>query len=232
MLYLLLCSLVLFIGIAKMHGHLFKMLEVSHGDVGPRRANWLAGLTGIIPALAFTMPVYMVFFGVAFGSNDSNWSFDTNRLIVYALLAGSLALLTQSLYGVQQARQSSNFGFWNMGRIVVLALAGIVGTTSAYKHLTFFTSDQDGFANVGLLREIADLSDMKNCKGSIALVQYRATGPISYRCPSLLMFGRDTSQPFIPWPDYVEGTSQGLADAIATINDASEHGYTVKRLEK
>lgn len=232
MLYLLLCSLVLFIGIAKMHNHLFKMLEFTQREASAPRPNVLAGLTGIIPALAFTMPVYMVFFGATFGGNESNWSFDKNRLFVYAMLAGSLVLLAQSLLGTLQARDGGKLGFWPTGRIVVLALAGFVGATSAYKHLTFFTSNQDGYANVGLLREIADLSDMKDCKSNIALMQYREAGPINYRCPSLLVLGRDTQQPFIPWPDYVEGSSQGLADAIATINDASEHGYTVKKLEK
>ncbi|HEJ2342361.1 TPA: hypothetical protein ACKQHR_001595 [Pseudomonas aeruginosa] len=228
MLYLLLCTFVLFIGIAKMHTHLFQMFEHEHGNGSAPRPNVFAGLTGIIPALAFTLPVTIVFLDVL---GNSTWGFDMYRVVVYAVLVGSLALLAQGLLGLRQALKSRSMDFWPMGRVVVLILAGVVGSMSAGKHLAFFTSSQDGYANVGLLREIADLSDMKDCKSGIALVQFREAGPINYRCPSLLIFGSDTQQPFIPWPDYVEGASQGLADAIKLVNDSADHGYTVKKLE-
>ncbi|HGM8087200.1 TPA: hypothetical protein ACKP9S_003571 [Pseudomonas aeruginosa] len=228
MLYLLLCTFVLFIGIVKMHTHLLQMFQHEHGDGSAPRPNVFAGLSGILPALAFTLPVTMVILGVLGGSS---WGIDMGRIVVYAVLAASLVLLVQGLLGLRKALNSRNMAFWPMGRVVVLILAAAVGSMSAVKHLAFFSSPQDGLANIGILREIADLSDMKDCKSSIALVQFRETGPLTYRCPSLLIFGHDTQQPFIPWPDYVEGSSQGLADAIELVNDSAEHGYTVKKLE-
>jgi len=79
---------------------------------------------------------------------------------------------------------------------------------------------------------MADLGDMEQCASAMALVQFREAGPLTYRCPTTVLFNRDSQQPFAPWPDYVEGTSQKLADAIMTIKDASEHGYSVKKRDQ
>lgn len=225
MVYLLLCSLVLFIGIARMHTHMLQMLQYESSTSAPRPII-LAGLTGIFPALAFSLPVYVLFL-----DGEGSWTYDHNRIVVYVVLAASLIFLAQAGLGARSVLQGKKLGFWATGRIVVLLFAGIVGSISGIKHLTFFSSSQDGFANVGMIREIADLSDMKACTSSIALVQFRDAGPITYRCPSLLMFGRDTQQPFIPWPDYVEGSSQNLADAIGIVKDAAEHERSVRKLE-
>nr|CEK42059.1 hypothetical protein PQBR57_0106 [Pseudomonas fluorescens SBW25] len=102
-------------------------------------------------------------------------------------------------------------------------LAGVVlvGAVSAISHLTFFSSWKDGIANIEFVRDDVQLKDMANCTGGVAFIQYREDGgALHYRCPTLMMFGGYTSQPFAPWPDYVEGDSQDLATFI---RDASRN---------
>lgn len=57
----------------------------------------------------------------------------------------------------------------------------------------------------------------------VALVRFRDTGPLAYRCPTSVLFNQDSQQPFTPWPDYVEGISEDLAVAVRDIKAAVEH---------
>lgn len=231
MLYLTLCSLVMLVAAVSLHKHMFQMIDFVHSVEGAR-PNPLPALFPILSAVAFSAPVLVLFFGDLFVEPEQGQPINYGRTQIYFLLAGSLACLAMGFFAARMGWKEGKIGFWATGRLVVLLLAGIVGAIPAYQHLTFFSSDQGGVANVGILREIADLGDMERCISAVALVQFRDAGPINYRCPTALIFNRDSHQPFTPWPEYVEGTSQDLADAIMTVKDASEHGYSLQKLEK
>jgi hypothetical protein len=67
-----------------------------------------------------------------------------------------------------------------------------------------------------------ELNDMKDCGAAIALVQYREAGPLAYRCPTAILINSMSGEPFTPWPDYVEGSSDQLAAAIQTIKATAQ----------
>lgn len=73
---------------------------------------------------------------------------------------------------------------------------------------------------------------MKACASGVALVQFRDTGPLAYRCPTSVLFNQDSQQPFTLWPDYVEGRSEDLAVAVRDIKAAVEHEASLQQLER
>ncbi|HDU2622435.1 TPA: hypothetical protein RE968_003400 [Pseudomonas aeruginosa] len=231
MLYLILCSLAMLVAVASLHHHMLKTMDYLH-DSEMARPNPLIALIPMLATSAFCAPILVLFFGDLFVDAENGSPTNNGRVQIYFLLAGSLGLLVMGLLSARSAWTTGKLSFWATGRLAVLVLAGSVGSVSAYQHLTFFSSDQDGIANVGILRELADLNDMEQCASAVALVQFRNSGPFTYRCPTTVLFNRNSQQPFAPWPDYVEGSSQKLADTILSIKDAAERGYPVNKREK
>ncbi|MDD1011269.1 hypothetical protein M5G27_27750 [Pseudomonas shahriarae] len=231
MLYLLLCSLVMIVAMVKVHKVVLQMLEFLSTTEGAR-PNPAAALIPILVAAAYTAPVMTVVLGVLFTGENVRIDATSGRGQIYLLLAGSLVILVTALIGARKAWSDRKLAFWASGRLVILLLAGTVGVLSAYKHLTFFSTDNDGIANVELLRDEAELGDMKACASGVALVQFRDTGPLAYRCPTSVLFNQDSQQPFTPWPDYVEGSSEDLAVAVRDIKAAVDREASLLQLER
>lgn len=222
MLYLLLCSLVMIVAMVKVSKVVLQMIQFMSTPAGAR-PNPVAAMIPMLVAAAYTAPVMTLYFGVLYTDVSGRIDATSGRGQIYLLLAGSLVILVTALIGARKAWSDKKLAFPASGRLVILLLAGTVGVLSAYKHLTFFSTDNDGIANVELLREEADLSDMKACSSGVALVRFRDTGPLAYRCPTSVLFNQDSQQPFTPWPDYVEGISEDLAVAVRNIKAAVEH---------
>lgn len=231
MLYLLLCSLVMIVAMAKVHKVVLHMLEFLSNAEGSR-PDPAAALIPMLVAAAYTAPVMTVVLGIFYTGKSVQIDATSGRGQIYLLLAGSLVILVTALIGARKAWYGRKLAFWASGRLVILLLAATVGVLSAYKHLTFFSSDNDGIANVELLRDEAELGDMKACSSGIALVQFRDTGPLAYRCPTSVLFNQNSQQPFTPWPDYIEGSSEDLAIAVRDIKAAVEHEATVQQLKR
>ncbi|MFI8432060.1 hypothetical protein [Pseudomonas sp. NPDC078863] len=231
MLYLLLCSLVMFVAMIEVHKVVWQILDYLSSSEGAR-PNPAGGLIPILVAAAYTAPVMNLFFGVLYTGESVPIDASSGRWQIYLLLAGSLVILVAAFIRVQKAWADGKLAFWASGRLVIFLLAGTVGILSAYKHLTFFSTDHDGIANVELLRNEAELGDMKTCSSGVALVQFRDTDPLAYRCPTSVLFNQHSQQPFTPWPDYVEGSSEDLAVAVRDIKAAVEHEASLQQLER
>lgn len=144
------------------------------------------------------------------------------RWTIYVLLLSACAACVCAAQTLRISIKSNSGTFWLQGKAVALACAGGIGVVSAVSHLMFFQSSMDGIVNVELLRELSSVEDMENCRGGLAFVQYReGEGPRNYRCPTSIVLGGYTSQPFAPWPDYTQGKSQDLATAIRDITAAA-----------
>ncbi|EPA99469.1 hypothetical protein [Pseudomonas sp. G5(2012)] len=231
MLYLLLCSLVMIVAMVKVSKVVLQMIQFMSTPEAAR-PNPVAAMIPMLVAAAYTAPVMTLYFGVLYTGGSVRTDATSGRGQIYLLLASSLVILVTALIGARKAWSDKKLAFSASGRLVILLLAGTVGVLSAYKHLTFFSTDNDGIANVELLREEADLGDMKACSSGLALVRFRDTGPLAYRCPTSVLFNQDSQQPFTPWPDYVEGNSEDLAVAVRDIKAAVEHEASLQQLER
>ncbi|APC19663.1 hypothetical protein BLL42_27535 (plasmid) [Pseudomonas frederiksbergensis] len=65
--------------------------------------------------------------------------------------------------------------------------------------------------NFGFFRE--SVTDMK-CGSDLILAKYIEGQPTQYRCPNGFIMNQFRGAPFVPWPDYTEGTSAELGVAI------------------
>ncbi|RUE86334.1 hypothetical protein IPC1135_29640 [Pseudomonas aeruginosa] len=211
MLYLFLCTLMLILCIAEFHRQMLGL--IGHGH----RLSPVRGIGSFLIAGAFCAPVLTLMMSILLGVESI--SNEQSRITVNLLLAASLASLGLFVFDFNKAWASKSFGFWATGRLAILLMAGVVGSMSAYKHLEFFSVKDAGWVSVGTLRELVQLNDMKDCGAAIALVQYREAGPLAYRCPTTILINSMSGEPFTPWPDYVEGSSDQLAAAIQTIKD-------------
>lgn len=221
MLYLLLCSAVMAIVLIIVATEMFRMIDwlEKRESAKPRHFRVLAA--GLMGGL-FIAPLLGAFLDAFDAESGQALSMSGGRTSVYLLAAGSVLCAGYAAFTWLVASREKTMGFWSIGQVVILTLAALVGGMSSMKHLTFFHTSQDGWANVELLKSISQINDMPECESPIALVQFRTEpGPIAYRCPRNLLFNRHTSQPFSPWPDYVEGTSSDLAIAIGAASSSA-----------
>jgi hypothetical protein len=233
MLYVFLCTFVMIIAVGFLHQHILQLADSLHSEEVRRPST--ARLIGVLTmGFAFSAPMVMVLFEVALMGTAYELPQGGGTGRIYTMLAGAVLCLVGAALWALQAVKANSIGFWATGRVVVLLLAGAVGSVSAFKHLTFFSDPNGGVANMGILRDMFELGDMKDCQAGVALVQFNETGesgPVKYRCPTTIMFNQGSNRPFAPWPDYVEGSSKDLAEAILKVSEASEQSASIPLLE-
>lgn len=217
MLYILLCSVVLLIVVIGTVAR--ATLGALSAKQGQRLYQPLLVLASYAVGMAYCAPLLYTFFGPD-GTPGETLGIDSGRLTVYLLLASSVALLFYIPSLWKGAADSKRF--WPMGQLTLVALACFVGGKSAYDHLTFFNNDQAGWADVALMKEIGEITDMPGCTSPVAFVRFQSAGPFEYRCPGLIVFNRLSSQPFGPWPHNDTGSSQQLADVILKIKSEAK----------
>lgn len=217
MLYMMSCLVVMVAASYHLTTTLFSQLAYVSDENNPKPTYAMA-ILAMAMTLCFSAPVISTLMLILKADIGGGESIESVRRNVYLVLAGTVLVIAYAVLAFRRAPETERSSFWAVGRSVILAGVAVVGGVSAVAHLTFFSSSKDGMANIEFMREVAPLKDMDNCKSGVAFVQYREDeGPLTYRCPTLLMFGGLTSQPFAPWPDYVSGESQELATVIAGI---------------
>ncbi|KAF0254308.1 hypothetical protein [Pseudomonas putida] len=220
MLYMLSCLVAMAVATYHSTTTLFGQLAHISDDSKPKPSMAVAMLT-MAMALCFMAPLLSLFLSIV--KADAAQTVEGVRGSVYLLLVGSLLVVAYAYLLFRRTPQDVRGQFWSVGRLLLLVGVAIVGGVSACKHLTFFHSSKDGVANVGFMRELAQINDMPNCQRGVAFVQYREDeGPLTYRCPTTIMFGGLTSQPFAPWPDFEDGESHDLAAAIKDISSKAQ----------
>lgn len=217
MLYILLCSVVLLIVVIGTVAR--ATLALVSPSPGQRLQQMVLVLVSYAVGMAYCAPLLYLFFGPD-GAPGKTLGVDNARLTVYLLFAASVTLLFYIPLLWKIAAKSR--GFWPMGQLTLVALACFVGGKSAYDHLTFFNNDQAGWADIALMKEIGEITDMPGCTSPVAFVRFQSSGPFEYRCPGLIVFNRLSSQPFGPWPHNDSGSSQQLADVILKIKNEAK----------
>lgn len=231
MLYLLCSMLVMFMAIKS----LFQLMAVSADPDLPSsqaRAVGLSSLCAFVAVPLYTAPLIQTF-NMAFAQQSGRpLPTEAHRWIVYCLLAGALLTAAHAYLAWKKSPADRRSSFWAIGRTVALVAAVIVGGTSAISHLMFFTSKSDGIASVGALKQMGLVKDMPDCPSDMALIKNPQKGePVTYRCPTLLVFDSQGPQPFTPWPDYVQGQSQDLAAAIQHFTESAKQPAEAEKAE-
>jgi hypothetical protein len=132
---------------------------------------------------------------------DINWS-----VPLFAVFgAGTAAIFAWKLWTLR--RQDLGPYAWRAGLSAWALLAGLYLVVAIADHLWFMRGEQSGIAHAAAL----GATDVE-CPGMVLVRWDAATA--AYRCPADLVWGHPLGQPFVPWPTYVEGTSDLLRDRI------------------
>ncbi|MGP0171313.1 hypothetical protein ACSVIJ_05445 [Pseudomonas sp. NCHU5208] len=217
MLYLILCLALMVLATFSQFSYMTRAAQFANEPWTKWRLPLEPLLLGVI-SLLFMAPVLSMILEI-----DAPTSFDipTGRTSVYLLGLGAVVCTGYASYCWQRAASAEGRLFWPTGKVVVLSCAAVVGMVSAFQHLSFFSNDKAGWADVRVLKEIGDIQDMQACVSPVALVQFEDAAPFGYRCPESVMFNSFASEPFVPWPDYVDGESEALGNAIIQIQGDS-----------
>lgn len=233
MLYVYLCTFVMIVAICTLHQHISQLTQSLH-DASTSRPGLGKPAGALLMAITFSAPMVMIVFNVLTGATADTNSTGDGTTQIYAMLAGSLMCFAAAGLWATSAIRAKSIGFWATGRIVILIMAGTVGTVSAYKHLSFFNNPNAGLASLDLMRDMFPLEDMKDCYSPVVLVQFNekdVSAPLTYRCPTLILLNQGSDKPFSPWPGFGDGTSQDLADAVSKISEAAEQGGSIQKLD-
>ncbi len=105
---------------------------------------------------------------------------------------------------------------WRAGLTVVCVGTGFYLAGTAVDHWAFFRDhDRAGVAAAELLG-----ANDQRCDGMV-LVRF-VGDEAEYRCPKSISLGNMTSQPFVPWPEYIGGQSKELKAKIETMMSNAE----------
>lgn len=212
MLYMLSCLVITLSCLIGLFSHMNRLIEHVQSNETSRPSPLTTLILGLM-LFATSAPIALTILSDQTMTLDASYG----RLSVQLLAMGGAAAVGWGVWKLYFAYKVQSAGFWNAGHIILLMTAGGVCMISAAEHLSFYRSSSDGWANLELIKEISPISDMKNCNASIVLVRNSDSGAIEYRCPTIMIVNRHSSQPFVPWPDYTEGSSQQLGDAIRDI---------------
>lgn len=130
-----------------------------------------------------------------------------------------LLLLVGSVIRRMMLTRTGSFGTQGLA-ILLLACALETGMT-LYSHYSFYRSADDGIANLTFLKQEFGVTDIE-CSAGTILIKRSGDGGITYRCPLSLAYLSFSTRPIIPWPDFKDGHSPKLIEAIRQIEAQAE----------
>ena len=137
-----------------------------------------------------------------------NWSV----LAFFAFGALTILLFSARLRSVARATNTTDPLALRFGVMLLAVLSGLYLCGTTIDHCLFFRHP----ATSGVA-EPAAIGARVKCSTDV-LVRF-ADGRATFRCPTLLIFGRDYSHPFVPWPSYTQGETAS-AVPLRSITDA------------
>lgn len=184
-----------------------------------RALTWcIAGLTVMLPCALSILDGFAFSFGRPVALDRPFMP------AVWASTAAALGLASYTVATLVRAYRSSEpVPFLNVGlRVGALAACAVVATAGV-KQIDFAAGDT-GFANLEALHELG-LAKSVHCTSGLIVVKWddaaRGQG-VLYRCPSSVLLNQLGRAPFAPWPDYTEGRSDDLGQALQQIRATSK----------
>lgn len=121
--------------------------------------------------------------------------------------ASSTILFGGRLWSAFRHQSDNSLYSWKSGMSVWAVIAGIYLVYTVVDHWMFFADPE----KTGITVVVEEIHDM-SCT-TMTLFRMEDARAV-YRCPSGMVFGYLTAQPFAPWPSYVEGRSVDLKNFI------------------
>jgi len=135
----------------------------------------------------------------------------SGKISVALGLVGALAVLAVAVVRGMRRRQQP--GFWFVGWLLASVLSAGVALAATASQLAFTSSADSGMVSFVFFRD--QVKDMR-CDSDVILARWdrSADSAVVYRCPKAYLLNRYAAAPFVPWPDYTEGSSADLAAAL------------------
>lgn len=171
--------------------------------------------TGLMAA-----PVLMTIFTGFMVARGNEITMGSGKLVIWLALAGSILVAGIGVFKLRGLSRRSSFSA--VGFAVMPILIGLVSAIAVVKQLAFM-DENSGMVNYGAIKQMTEITDMPDCKSDIVLAHYEYGQPVVYRCPKAYVLNALTSNPFVPWPDYIEGTSVQLGQAMDQFNEQSKN---------
>lgn len=221
--YLLACVFLLFFTAVQVSRPFGKMLmSPAELDVRGLFEAWIYAPL----ALFASAPVLALFYDASRMQSEGGIHPGNGQGTVWISLGGAclfFAVLTYQRW--INGKRGRPLGFWGLGGFGACTLACLLIGTSTIKQLSFVDSHT---GTIGFSLFENDVTDMK-CDASILLakIDAQSKGPIDYRCPTLFVLNPYSTTPFVPWPDYTEGTSKQLSVLLYEAMESAEKGPEV-----
>ena len=180
------------------------------------------GLAYIVAALMASAPLLSTLYEGLLMAGGNPVSMSSGRPTVWLSLAGSCLFGGLLVFQVVSViREKASLSFWKTGGFLICGLAVLETGVAAFKQVTF-ADDRAGMISFDFFRD--EVTDIK-CDGGILLARFEkrdAGSSVAYRCPTVMILNRNSTTPFLPWPDYTEGSSAALGKAIDDMKEQAK----------
>jgi hypothetical protein len=206
--YLLACFVIMW----------FTLVQLLSRMIARDKSMWIGWLYLIAGPLAVA-PLLTSFYDGFLLESRNGLSTSSGHISVWLSLAGSCLLAGLFFAHVwKSVRTEGHLSFWRTGGLVVCGLAILETGIASAKQATF-ANDRLAVVNFDFFRnQVTDIQ----CDSGVLLARLEAGdagAAITYRCPTSSVLNRHTSAPFVPWPDYREGSSKELGKAMQEMLD-------------
>lgn len=149
---------------------------------------------------------------------------------LYMMMAAMPLLLASTAFFFKRIFRDKDGSFGTQGLAMLCAACALVTGMTLYSHYSFYQSSDDGTANLAFLQQSFGVTDIQ-CPAPTILLQRHADGSIVYRCPMSLAYLSFSPRPVVPWPDFKDGQSQKLIEAIHKIEAEADRPHDPDRTE-
>lgn len=189
------------------------------------RSNQLILITCVlISATLLVSPVMFELVAMSDFESGKGVALSSDNNPIWLLLLGSVITLCLYTYRLYYQHKAGTSTFLSVGPNFLGILIACYMAFTAIDHLIFYQGDDAGFLNWSFFRDYKEISDV-NCDSEIMLIKGMKSGTITYRCPqpNQLLLGQLSSNPYLPWPGYREGTSTELVPALEQLQAESKN---------
>lgn len=195
----------------------FHTMQQALAGAGGRNERMLSTLGMLTSAGLMGFPLVSELLTVAAFSDGKPISIQGDYLPLWFLGAGGALALV--VFGLRLARQRKHpgVGFFAVGANAAGLAIGLYMMFVVADQLAFFAPPREdaGMLNWGLVRQQGLVNDIQ-CDSDLLVVKGIESDEATYRCPheGLVVMGRFTGTPIVPWPSYTEGSSHQLATEV------------------